>query len=1816
LLTNCEAAVSSEPSSPEPLNLDTMTTWESTRGNFRELLNEAYDPEFNVPPNNWEKEVEDVVRIDDYFWAHLIARDIGSKGIDPDGAQRADFVAAGLLGEENQVTRDKGIEAVMRIWYDVNVDRGGRSTIQDDESWDPPIEVSFTSPVTTTRTRVPDELLLEQAIQAPSSDNANTPSLGITKPITEDVGNQPALDLGALGCGEVPRGERSYAREAIHTMSQPASAVEEDSSSKIRLIANTRRRLEELAHWRVDPALINFSTGATEFDGSRAIVSRALLGFSSDGVRDQAMELSGLNIVTVKKMKGPSGNGSTRREAEFLVQLSHEYIIKLQEFVEDMSRKMIWLVLPWEENGNLKDFIASQEWEIPEQIYLINDVARGVEYLHSRQPPIRHGDLKSSNILVNSKCWAVITDFGSVVHPVTKGLNTDMDGATKEPRAGAPIEATFRSSANTITVTENPYPLRLTAPEVLSKDEFLTASDIWALGWLASEVLTNSIPFEDWDDSTIIQRVLQLDPTSSDSQVSMVLELSSHVAQCWSIDPSRRPTAQEFREAIGRMPQMVPNAKRTVDAAGFVEHFAQALLLMTLGDMYQRESDYSATVTDYSAILGLYTDIADSKERADALPQLAQIHTLQHQENQAPMSHTGALEMRTYIYSRRGRADVLKGIAELYRLGNDYGQAISFYLECLQIHTDAGDIRGRADALIGLADVHRFRSEYSEAVTFYSECLQIRTNIGDRRGRADALKGLADVHLLRSEYDQAVTLYSECLQIRTDIGDRRGRAKALMSLAGAIHHYEEATQTFKQIEDSNEERYLSVTPSSVQFPPSQRSLSSQNPKADQIVWRYFKKVVLSVANARIINPDSQDSQDTPAPGLPINDFDEGGGTPTGSISVATPGPSSNAAGESTAGDSKLATKGKQTKPKVDKWFNLETPDLDTFKPILEIFKQISTKFPIAPVEFAVDPPPLIIQVLLSIPQPSYDKVLVLNHGDNRTRIEPTPRYILLESWRVEMTGRTPKSHGTASSTSSPPFSTSSNSLFYDVELPTVYKQSIAHFRSVYTLLRVLPAWKLYRRLQEKQTGLGSGMTLELRVDVPSESASSSAAPSVVDLPLVVKKTRIIGFDDPLSQHPRANNVESRVFSSILSPLGELNLSLKYRVETNFALESPESLLSADPAPPDIQTDPSAPIELFHLAPNPVPNYSELPYPSISTAAPPLEQKEAGQPRRARPPTGEELDLLKDFHSRTISMRDETAPPGPVPLPGTGASRAPLQSMAEMFSRDDLPFAAPSTSAGGSGETTLGRARQRTMSNLSSTSSGSGEGTSPTGAVFTSSPRSRVPTLPSPRPPSRQQESVQLTPPIAVGPAPLRTASKATLDVIARFKSSTLSRSPSSSGVGRINSPIRGRGRSSSLHPGGVSRQPIAGQSPRSPIPTAMRPPATGTAVNSPNSNPYGSPSSAGQSDLPSERLSGSSLERAGMTTAGSRRLSGDAAQLQDPTNADVPISLTQYLSRFPHWYQDSASITGSASLGTVAESVAGSTGSSSAGGGTSSSLASFLSGGSLESAGMTGAGFRRLGGYAAQLQEPANAGVPMPRKRYSSSFGHRYQNSTSTPSSAAAETAAGVVYWSAGSDSAAGRTSSGLADVAGDGEPQRLDTLYSAGSTDDDDIQAFLQAIDTRPQLQGGTQPTSGLSGSPASHPRVEYLPLTQATEGDGPAGEPPTLSLLNTSTQQQDTALPFIHEDVVKMSVRDVEDRVSAVSARFDEMTVAFTRFQSTLPEEFRTGGRSASVSAVSESKNESPTGSVKRVASGERTEGGESRSDSGPGLGEESLP
>ena len=97
-----------------------------------------------------------------------------------------------------------------------------------------------------------------------------------------------------------------------------------------------------------------------------------------------------------------------------------------------------------------------------------------------------------------------------------------------------------------------------------------------------------------------------------------------------------------------------------------------------------------------------------------------------------------------------------------------------------------------------------------------------------------------------------------------------------------------------------------------------------------------------------------------------------------------------------------------------------------------------------------------------MPELATNQVLVLcDAAATRARVEPTPSHVLLESWVVVFSpGRLYDGDR------------------QDVALSSVYKQSISVFRSMFTLLRVQPAWKLFRRLRRPES---SNLAIHVRV---------------------------------------------------------------------------------------------------------------------------------------------------------------------------------------------------------------------------------------------------------------------------------------------------------------------------------------------------------------------------------------------------------------------------------------------------------------------------------------------------------------------------------------------------------------------------------------------------------------------------------------------------------------------------------------------------------------------------------------------------------------
>ncbi|KAL7003243.1 hypothetical protein U1Q18_004401 [Sarracenia purpurea var. burkii] len=123
--------------------------------------------------------------------------------------------------------------------------------------------------------------------------------------------------------------------------------------------------------------------------------------------------------VAVKVMDAGSlqGEREFQNELFFAGKIDCNYIVSVIGFSSDRKRRRMLLVYELMCNGSLQDCVLHRkcaelkEWK--KRFTIAMDIANGLEYLHHYcDPPVIHGDIKPSNILLDGDFNAKIGDFG------------------------------------------------------------------------------------------------------------------------------------------------------------------------------------------------------------------------------------------------------------------------------------------------------------------------------------------------------------------------------------------------------------------------------------------------------------------------------------------------------------------------------------------------------------------------------------------------------------------------------------------------------------------------------------------------------------------------------------------------------------------------------------------------------------------------------------------------------------------------------------------------------------------------------------------------------------------------------------------------------------------------------------------------------------------------------------------------------------------------------------------------------------------------------------------------------------------------------------------------------------------------------------------------------------------------------------------------------------------------------------------------------------------------------------------------------------
>ncbi|KAA8517566.1 hypothetical protein F0562_017804 [Nyssa sinensis] len=187
--------------------------------------------------------------------------------------------------------------------------------------------------------------------------------------------------------------------------------------------------------------------------------------------------LSDNTIVAIKRaMEGSlQGKKEFLTEIEMLSRLHHINLVSLVGYCDEKGEQM--LVYEFMPNGTLQNWLSAKSKETLNfgvRLCIALGSAKGILYLHTEaHPPIFHRDIKSSNILLDSKFTAKVADFGlSRLAPVL-----DDEGAVP-------------NHVSTIVKGTPGY----LDPEYLLTHKLTDKSDVYSLGVVFLEILTGMKP--------------------------------------------------------------------------------------------------------------------------------------------------------------------------------------------------------------------------------------------------------------------------------------------------------------------------------------------------------------------------------------------------------------------------------------------------------------------------------------------------------------------------------------------------------------------------------------------------------------------------------------------------------------------------------------------------------------------------------------------------------------------------------------------------------------------------------------------------------------------------------------------------------------------------------------------------------------------------------------------------------------------------------------------------------------------------------------------------------------------------------------------------------------------------------------------------------------------------------------------------------------------------------------------------------------------------------------------------------------------------
>lgn len=246
------------------------------------------------------------------------------------------------------------------------------------------------------------------------------------------------------------------------------------------------------------------------------------VGRGSLGTVFQAMDQETGQVFAVKEVFINPGDESDLKfkaelenEIRICKALSHPRIVSY--LGHDYMDSCLYIYLEYMAGGSMSQ-VLEQFGAFDETLMAVytRELLEGLEYLHTRSPPVVHRDVKGGNVLVGLDCRVKLADFGC------------------SKRSIETMSHTMRGS------------IPWMAPEVICNTGYGRTADIWSFGCVVIEMATAASPWGKFDNPMAAMFKIAKSDATPPVPESLSSACRDFIGLCLQRDATKRPPATEL----------------------------------------------------------------------------------------------------------------------------------------------------------------------------------------------------------------------------------------------------------------------------------------------------------------------------------------------------------------------------------------------------------------------------------------------------------------------------------------------------------------------------------------------------------------------------------------------------------------------------------------------------------------------------------------------------------------------------------------------------------------------------------------------------------------------------------------------------------------------------------------------------------------------------------------------------------------------------------------------------------------------------------------------------------------------------------------------------------------------------------------------------------------------------------------------------------------------------------------------------------------------------------------------------------------------